>query len=357
MRVVLSNASNRWGGVHTVTELLARGLLERGHQVHLLARAGSALERRMRAIVPVQAVLGATDLGPRTVARSLAALRRLRPDVLLALTKKDVRQAVQAAHLARVPVVIRHPNDQPLPGGLRGRLLYRAATHVTNAQATRATLLASASWLRPESVEVIYNGIDADRWEGADPEPLELAPDAVALGYIGAWEPRKGLLTLAEAWHRAAPRIPQAHLLLAGAGSQEAELRAALDGAPRVHWLGYRKLVPRLMRALDVLVLPSYTEGAPNVVLEAMAAGRAVVATAVSGTPELMRHGVEGRLVPARDPAALADALVALASDPAQRESMGRAGAQRARTSFSLRAMLDGWEELLRRASGTHRKL
>src|SRR5690606_23274361 len=142
------------------------------------------------------------------------------------------------------------------------------------------------------------------------------------------------------------------HLLLVGRGSQEGLLRERLAGVPRVHFPGYRDDVPEVVRALDLLVLPSYVEGAPNVVLEAMAAGRAVVATAVSGTPELVIEGVTGRLVPPGDPQALAGALAALVADGEMRARMGAAGAERARRDFAIGAMLDAYEELLAGEAG-----
>jgi glycosyltransferase involved in cell wall biosynthesis len=351
MRVILSNGSIAWGGVHGVTEMLARGLAERGHEVAVLGRRGTMLEARMRGVAAFFPILGGTDLSPASVARALRALRRPRADVVVALNKKDVRQAGVAARILGIPLVIRHGNDQPLPRGLRGRLLYGGALHVTNAAATRHTLLASAPWLDPAQVEVIHNGIDPRPWEAAEPAVLGLPAGAVRFGYVGSFAGRKGVDTLARVWWRVAARLPDAHLLLAGKHLREEPVRALLEGAPRVHWLGYRADVPRVMRSLDVLVLPSRREGAPNVVLEAMAAGVAVVATAVSGTPELVRDGVEARLCPPRDPEALADAMLELGADPSLRARLAAAGAARVRAEFTLERMLDRYEALLSRVA------
>jgi glycosyltransferase involved in cell wall biosynthesis len=353
MRIVLSNASARWGGVHTVNLALARGLRARGHEVVVFGRRGTILEREMDGVAPFEPVLGATDLNPLTVARAARALRRLRADVVVAMTKKDVRLTAVASRIAGVPVVIRHANEQPLPAGLRGRLLYSGATHLTNAEATKRTILASAPWLPAERVVVIHNGIDAAPWDAAEPLDLGLPAGAVAFGFVGAFERRKGLHVLADAWPVVANAAPGAHLLLAGRGSKEEMLRAAFAITPRVHWLGHRTDVPRVMASLDVLVLPSLVEGAPNVVQEAMAAGIAIVATAVSGTPELVRDRVEARLVPARDPRALADAMLALARDPAERARLAAAAHARVRAEFSLDGMIDAYEALLARVVGS----
>lgn len=360
LRVALSNASPAWGGVHTVTEILARGLLARGHEVRVLCRPTSLLEERMRAIAPTEPVVRGMDLSPAALARIRAALRRWRPNALLALTKKDVRLSAPAARSLGIPVVVRHANDQPVRGGVLGRVLYGAipALHLTNAEATRRTILGSAPWLAPERVRVVYNGVDVERFAAAPPADLGLPAGALVVGFLGSFEPRKGLLDLAAAWPAVARAAPEAHLVLVGRGSQDALLRERLAGAPRVHFLGHRADTAGVMRALHLLVLPSYVEGAPNVVLEAMAAGVPVVATAVSGTPELVADGETGRLVPAGDPPSLAAALGALLADPGCRRRMGEAGRARATERFTLARMIDQYEALLlslaapRRASG-----
>jgi len=353
LRILLSNASPAWGGVHTVTETLVRGLGARGHEIVLLCRPGSPLEERMRGLVPLVPILRGMDLSPPTLARVGAAVRRFRPEVALTLTKKDVRLTAPVARALGVPVVVRHANDQPLRGGAFGRFLYGRvpALHVANAGATRRTILRSAPWLAPERVAVVRNGVDAERFASARPADLGVPPGGLAVGYLGSFEPRKGVPDLLEAWARVAPAAPRAHLLLVGRGSQEAALRERMAGLPRARIVGYRSDVPEVMRALDLLVLPSYVEGAPNVVLEAMAAGLPAVATAVSGTPELVVDGVTGRLGPSGDPDALAEALAALLADPGLRARMGAAGAARVRSDFTVSGMIEAYENLLLRAA------
>ncbi|HET7233818.1 MAG TPA: glycosyltransferase family 4 protein [Longimicrobium sp.] len=356
MRIVLSNASKAWGGVHRVTEVLARGLQLRGHEVFVYGRPGSMLQERMRGVAPFEPILKGMDLSPRVLWRTRQALKRHRPDVVIALMKKDVRLTVPVARMLGIATIVRHANDQPLPPGPRGRLLYGgSATHVTNAEATRRTILASAPWLAPERVEVIHNGLEPAPFETAEPVELDLPPGAVRFGYVGSFEPRKGLRVLAEAWRSVADPLPDAHLLFAGKGTDEAALKEMLGGVQRVHWLGYRRDVPNVMRALDVLVLPSFVEGAPNVVQEAMAAGIAVIATAVSGTPELVRSGEHGLLVPPGDAPALASAIARLAGDAELRARLAAAGHARVRAEFTLERMLDRYEALLARVVAARR--
>lgn len=330
-----------------MTDILARGLQGRGHEVAVFGYPGGMLEERMRPVAPFEPILKGMDFHPAVVWRAASALRRHRADVVLTLMRKDTTTTALAARALGIPVVVRHANQQRLGRGPYWRFLYGTlpAMHVTNAEATRHTLLDSAKWLRPEQVKVIYNGVDPAPFESAEPLELDLPGNAVVLGYAGSFERRKGVLDLARAWRRVADALPEAHLVLAGKGAMEAEMRAILGDTPRVHWLGYRSDMPRFIRSIDVLVLPSHVEGAPNIVLEGMSGGVAIVATEVSGTPELARDGIEARLVPACDEDRLVEGLIEVFSNGQMREEMGRAGRKRVREKFTLAEMLRAYEE------------
>jgi glycosyltransferase involved in cell wall biosynthesis len=349
MRIVLSNASKKWGGVHKVTEILARGLLSRGHEVTVLGSPNTMLEERMRAIAPFEGILGGMDFHPLVMERVAVALKRNRADVMITLTRKDVAVSGPGAFISRVPVVVRHANQQPLKRLPHFRWVYGKipAMHVTNAEATRQTLLDSARWLKPEKVRVIYNGVDPDPLESAEPLSLGLPEGSLAIGFVGSFERRKGVLELATAWPDIVRAMPAAHLILCGKGSLESEMRSLLKGIANVHWIGYHKDIPRVMRALDMLVLPSHIEGAPNVVLEAMAARVAVIATSVSGTPELVRDGAEARLILPANPREIVKAVIELGSNERMRKRMTEEGARRVKERFTIPRMIDEYEALL----------
>ena len=166
-----------------------------------------------------------------------------------------------------------------------------------------------------------------------------------------AWlRPEKNPVLLLEAFRRGPASDPRAHLLLVGIGPLRSELErqiGALGLQERVHLLGKRADVPEILNAADVFVLSSDYEGNPLSVMEAMAAGKPMISTAVGGVPELVEDGC-GILVPPRDAQALSKAMSHMLANPDARKSMGEKSARRAVERFDLRAMTEAYEDLYR---------
>jgi len=142
------------------------------------------------------------------------------------------------------------------------------------------------------------------------------------------------------------------HLVLAGEGPERPALLAiahALGIAPRVHLLGHCNDVDRVLGAFDVFVLPSFSEGMSNTLLEAMAAGVPAVASAVGGNGEIVRDGIDGRLFASDDEPALAACLVELCADDAQRARFAAAARDRVHSTFDIRSMIERYEQLYER--------
>jgi len=206
-------------------------------------------------------------------------------------------------------------------------------------------------------VTTVANGIRVERFSDAGRrEPLRaalgLAPDQPVVGTVGRLdEPVKGLSTLLAAMERVAERIPGAVCLVAGDGPARGPLEAAArrrNLQDRFRLLGERRDVSDLLHAMDLYVQPSLLEGFGLSALEAMAAGKAVVATRAGGLPEVVEDSVTGDLVPPGDPAALADRIVGLLEDSARRGRYGRAGQARARERFPIEGMVRGWTRIYR---------
>jgi glycosyltransferase involved in cell wall biosynthesis len=170
--------------------------------------------------------------------------------------------------------------------------------------------------------------------------------DAHLALFVGRIDVQKGLTTLLRAAVRVAQRRPDWHLALAGDGPLLEELRRQAEAHPHIHWLGRREDVPSLLKSADVLVLPSLWEGMPNVVLEAMAARRPVIATSVEGTEDLVVPDRTGWLVAPRDDRALADALLDAAADPDRCRRFGEAGRARVEEEFAPSRVAEEYDRL-----------
>ena len=198
---------------------------------------------------------------------------------------------------------------------------------------------------------------------GLDLEPLTSMPagspslreaigaeaDDVIIGFAGRMVKVKDLPTLVRAFAQAQRAIPALRMVLAGDGPERASaqaIAAELGVGDRLHFLGWVEDLPRFYSTLDIFALSSINEGTPVAVIEAMAAQRAVVATAVGGVPDVVESGVTGLLVPARSPEALADALVQLAGNEERRREMGLAGRARTLEIYSVRRLVDDIESL-----------
>jgi glycosyltransferase involved in cell wall biosynthesis len=202
-----------------------------------------------------------------------------------------------------------------------------------------------AEGFRAHRVRVIHNGIDptvaAPRVEAR--RTLGIAPGQFVVGTIARLDPVKDVPTLIEAFSLCHSRLPSAELVVIGDGTERADLekrvRESVHGR-HVRFIGARDDARTLLPAFDVYANSSITEGVSVTVLEAMAAGVPVVATRVGGTPEILTDRQDGRIVPPRNPQALADAITELAERPELAGQFASRARQRVQTTFSLDRMV-----------------
>lgn len=207
-----------------------------------------------------------------------------------------------------------------------------------------------------DRIRVIHNAINLARFDRPDVggrailESLFPTPPALIVIGVGRLSPEKGFDQFVEAARILAPRYPTTGFMIVGDGPDRAMLEGRVREAKLVDrfvFAGFRSDVDNLLPGADVLVQSSYTEGLPNVVLEACAAGIPVVATDVGGTSEVVQDGVNGYLVPSGDPEILATRLGELLNAPAQRRSMGADGREFVRKEFSFARQSADYLELL----------
>jgi glycosyltransferase involved in cell wall biosynthesis len=198
-----------------------------------------------------------------------------------------------------------------------------------------------------ERVVWIGNGIQLDHFAAGPKEPLmelSLEPTQRVVGFIGRIVREKGLLELVEAMSHVVPVVPDARLLIIGdtlasdgdrvakSHLKESITKYALED--KVLFTGLRDDIPRLLRAMDLFVLPSWREGMPRSIIEAMASGLPVIATDIRGCREEVVHGETGLLVPPKCPEKLAQAILILLADPELAGEMGQRGQERAARHF-----------------------
>jgi len=232
---------------------------------------------------------------------------------------------------------------------LNQRVLGHLADEVNAVCAFSARSLSESDGFSGRSIEIIENGIALDRYEYAEDRDalrhrLGLSDGRRYVVNVARFHPVKDQATLLRAFREVADAHDDTDLLLVGDGPQRENLEtltASLGLSERVRFLGVREDVPAILRAADVFALTSKSEAASITLLEAMASSLPIVATAVGGTPELVRDGVEGLLAPRGDACGIARAILCLLRDPAKAEAMGRAGAARAHQQFRLEQTID----------------
>jgi glycosyltransferase involved in cell wall biosynthesis len=330
--------------------------------VRCLMRGGPLFDELAAEGVAAECLGLPTIYGPpawRAFGRLVRRLRRDRVDVVHCyLVSANVFGGL-AAWRAGIPVVTSR-RDVGISRNWRLRVFEETFVNpVVNVVTANSASVAAAArrerFLAAGKVRLVPNGVDLARFDPAR-HPAEASRTALGLppgdrvvGSVGHLSPVKGHADLLDAAALLVRRGVPLRVLLVGDGPLRpalAEKAQALGIEDRVVFTGVRDDVPAVLAAMDVFALPSRTEGMSNALLEAMAMGRPVVATAVDGNADLVRDGVTGRLVPSRDPEALAGALDAVLADPAAARSLGCAARRYVAESHSLPAMVSRYEQL-----------
>ncbi|KXX57099.1 MULTISPECIES: glycosyltransferase [unclassified Rhodococcus (in: high G+C Gram-positive bacteria)] len=292
--------------------------------------------------------------------------RRIAPDIMIVRGFNAETLGRIAAFLARVPrtVVWVHNCGETTTRSVLRRIVDRALAPVTSAYFGVAKLqvpyLVDDLHIPPRKIRIIHNGVDpaqfdprGDRAAAAD---LGIGPRDRVVGILAALRPEKDHATLLRAARLVVDELPDAKFLVVGDGPTRGDLErlaGELGIADRVVFTGSRPDVRDLLGVMDVFVLSSYSvECFPMALLEAMAAGRPAVCTAVGGVPEMISEGVTGFLVPPRAPTALAEKLLRVLTDPETSREMGLAARTRVESEFSLRASVAESERALEEVAG-----
>ena len=306
--------------------------------------------------------------------RLLGLLRRVAPDVVHTHTAKAGalgRVAAAVYNVTRSPrhrCLVVHTFHGHVMNGYFGpttNRLVRVAERglarlsdriVTISERQRQDIVARYRIASPGRVSVVPLGFELEPLVDLPPaerarKALGLPADVLVVGFVGRLVPVKQPLALIEAFAQLSASHPTAVLLVVGDG----ELRPAVEHdvarrglSERVVFAGWRSDLPNVYSAVDIVALTSRNEGTPVALIEAMAAGRAVVATDVGGVADLVEHGTSGLLVSSGDMRALGDALARLAADPDERRRLGRNGRAHALARYRADRLADDLDRLYR---------
>lgn len=355
LRVAHLNTEPTWRGGEQQVLYLATAQAAGGHRPTVFAQPGSPMALRAReAGLPVVELRTRGEADLPAMSRLARWLREHPVDVLHMHTTHAHTIGVVAAWWARASArrVVSKRTDfsifrHSFLGLNRLKYLHGVDRYIAISEAVRRVLIDDG--VPAARIAVVPSGVQADRFEGARANGLRrelgLGEGAPVVGNIAHFADHKGQRYLVEAAPRILKARPEARLLIVGEGALRAPLmeRAReLGVADRVLFPGFREDVPALLALFDVFVMPSHLEGLGTIVLDALASGTPVVAAAAGGIPEVIEDGRTGLLVAPRDPAALAEGVLALLADPARAAALAEEGRRRVRERFSVEAMVEG---------------
>lgn len=339
---------NLYGGALQVTYLL-QGLAPYGLRNVLVCPPGAAIARHAQGIAEVYEVPLAGDADVGFISRLQRVIRNVKPDIVHLHSRRgaDLWGGL-AARRAGVPVVLSRRVDNPEPAWW-ARYKYRLYDRViTISQGIRAVLLHAG--VDATRVVCVPSAVDTQRFQPqADhawfAQEFGLTPGQPVVAMIAQLIPRKGHRYLLAALPQILQAVPQARFLIFGQGPLEDELRHAIAAAGLeevVRWCGFREDLARILPCLNLVVHPAEMEGLGVSLLQAAACGIPIVASAVGGIPEVVRHEQNGLLVAAGDVPALAADIRHLLLHPDVAATFGKSGRALVEREFSLAAMVAG---------------
>ena len=349
------DTARTWRGGQNQVLLTVNGLRAIGQRAALVAHSDGELRRRADEGLELIPIAPRTEMDLSAAWRLSRTMKRLAPDVIHAHDPHGVAIAALALSLGagaskaggRAPALLAARRvDFHLKGNSFSRWKYRQVDcFIAASDAIRDMLVADG--VPADRTVTVHEGIDVDRVSAAPPvnlhEAFFLPHGAPVVGNVAALVPHKGQRYLIDAAHLVVQQLPDVRFVILGEG----ELRDHLERQVREHRLekhvvlpGFRTDVVGCIKAFDLFVMSSVTEGLGTSLLDAMAAARPIVATTAGGIPELVVHRVNGLLVPPRDARALADAIVGALGDAVMRQRMGDAGFARVTERFTVERMV-----------------
>ena len=354
MRLAFCNATHGWGGVKTWTIETAAALAAKGHTLTLYGRPGPFIERAKSLGLDAVAVDFGPDFNPLAIAFFLREFRRRAVDAVLVNVGRDLRTAGVAARMAGLPLVQRIGLPRDMRNTLKVRLLHRLLRprYLCPCYYIRDGLLEAVPCIQPEDTHVVHTP------KAPLATPPETMDSPLRIATTSQLNPNKGHEELLYALARLRDRGFDFIWEVAGTGDSAEQLRTLADAlglGDKVVWHGFTQNVGAVLRASDIFVLPSYTEGLPNTLLEAMAHGLVPLARNVGGIGEIWPESLKHLLVPdqPRDGSVLEAALAGiLSAPPGTLRSWKREAWQACRDGFSPETQIPKLEAFFQECIG-----
>jgi len=363
MRILHINTERTWRGGEQQVLYLLEGLREQHVFSHLVCQEGSPMTVKAREagidVFPMD-MHGEADLLASYRIRTL--INRFSYDIIHGHTSHAHTLAFFGSFLTRVRRLVTRRVDYSIfrhsflhLSGLKYRLM--ADHYVAISYKIKEVMVKDG--VAPERIFVVHSGIDPTRFEGATKDHLveefNLKGDEHVVVNVAHLSPVKGQKHLIRAIPMVLAKIPAARFFIVGGGALMGELQAlakSLGLNRALIFTGFRHDVGAFYQIADLFVMSSIGEGLGTAVMDALAVGKPLVATNVGGIPEIIRDGETGRLVPPADPAALAEGIIELVSNPEKAKRMASQGQVDVRRNFTVEAMVDGniavYEQILR---------
>jgi len=343
LKILHIDPERNWGGGETQVFGLLTYLAVKGHRNDLLAHPqGKLFTQSQKLNVNVRALVVRNELDLRAILRLRRLVRDEKYDVVHLHTKRAHALSLWLPRGVEAPkYVVTRRMDYPVAKGWYTHQLYNRRVDGVIAISKPIVELLSGAGVDGQKIRLIHSGVDARRFE-AIAEASEPNPDLSVVGSVAVMEERKGHRYLLEAARLLKDRGHRIRYLLAGDGSLKSKLEEtvrSLDLAEDVRFVGFVSDVAQFLAGVDIFASPSLYEGLGVAVLEAMAAGKPIVATNVGGLAESVIDSVTGILIPPRDAQALAAAIAKLVEEKSLARQMGRKGAKQVQENFTLEKM------------------
>ena len=355
--ILFINSITLYGGGEVWMLTVMNELAARGYKVSFICKPEAEIikysDNKSIDVLPLRI---AGDFDPFTISQLTKIYKKRKIDIVVANVGKDIRLGGLAAKFnSGVSVIALHQVDREIKNNLRYRFTYNSLADmiVVNSLATKNTLLKSASWLVDKKIKVVYHGIDYQKYSSGNTinlrNQLGILPEEVIIGFVGRLSVQKGIKYMLDAFRLVVEKLKNVHLVIAGTGELEGLVKdfiSEFNLEKRIHLLGFRNDIPDIMRTFDIFLLPSLWEGFGIVLIEAMAAGKPVIATKTSSIPEIVADGKSGILVSPEDAESISDALLRLISAHEIRIKFGETGRKIVIEKFTIDRMINDYENI-----------